>query len=119
MSDYPLGRPSCEACRGACCETILLPETLQVDPEWFEARGGRIVPGALEIACVCPKLDTWGACSIYDERPRLCREYDLGGVHCRSAIRRLRTPLQQNAIFNSGSELSTVPLGVGDPRSEG
>jgi len=119
MSDYPLGRPSCEACRGACCETILLPETLQVDLEWLEVRGGRFVPGALELAFVCPKLDTWGACSIYDDRPHLCREYAVGGVHCRAAIRRLRTPIQQGAIFNSERDPSIRPPGEEGPPPEG
>ena len=105
--------PSCVTCAGACCETMLLPATLQPDPEWAAARGLRRVQvlaywgaeEAIEVPCRCPKLDGYGLCSIYGYRPKLCVTYEVGGPACRSAITRRRTPEQMEVIFAAGEEL--------------
>lgn len=99
--------PDCMVCRGACCETILLPATLQLDEEWAEARGIRRFTvtrdfgglDCIEVPCACPKLSPMGACSIYDRRPTLCADFTVGGVACLSAIGRRRTPEKQREIL--------------------
>lgn len=95
----PLADTPCWRCHGACCESLLLPGSLQVEEEWAQARGIRRVTlqtysgpeEALEAPCPCPKLSPLGSCSIYETRPKLCQIYPVGGPACRSAIARRRS----------------------------
>ncbi len=83
----PKKTPSCDGCNGICCRHIaleieeptskrqydhiiwyLLHEGISVfvegDGKWY-----------LEFSTPCSALDARGRCTIYDERPRICREY--------------------------------------------
>lgn len=99
--------PDCMVCRGACCETLLLPGSLGLDEEWAAARGLKrfIANGyytsipAIEAPCPCPKLSPMGACSIYETRPQVCRAYPVGGPSCLGAITRRRTPEKAREIL--------------------
>lgn len=85
----------CASCLGACCfsheEIELLPEDIEqlrrvLSPEYFsvyEWGWGRFnlrrytLPGG-QIVNACPLLDTDGHCTIYADRPRICRDYHSG-----------------------------------------
>lgn len=98
----------CARCQGACCESILIDaRNALVDPEWAKVRGIGLVtlPGgarALEIEAPCPQLKG-GACSIYDTRPEVCRNYEVMALPCRFAVSR-RRPLVFGPAYVFGEE---------------
>ncbi len=82
--------PACVVCRGACCESITLDlrsENADVQ-RWLDLHGQRVV-GGLNLACACSALRE-GRCTIYDDRPRVCRDYAVGSAACLAAIARRR-----------------------------
>lgn len=102
--------PSCEACRGACCEDLVFPEKgLTIDAQKFlGVRGKRValqvvqgytVSHGYSIPCKCPELTDGGRCGIYFKRPAVCAAYAVGGPACLATIARLRTPEEQKRIF--------------------
>lgn len=102
----------CEACRGACCEEVLIPRVMFAAPNddvrrWFELRGS-IVPhellegielpeAGLRLEVPCGALED-GLCSIYEDRPDVCREFAPGGRHCLETVRRRRSPADYQLI---------------------
>jgi Fe-S-cluster containining protein len=86
----------CDRCMspGACCKRLSLSgvfsqpmslervEHLLVSPEWFPQTlgvfrpGGQTPDGRWEFWCTA--LDSSGRCSIYEDRPQLCRHYRPG-----------------------------------------
>jgi hypothetical protein len=95
--------PSCEGC-GACCREAF--HTLALSPRepfvkrhpalvvWREALDGRRQPELPRPAGRCPPLAGDGArepfrCSVYDERPKTCRDFARGGANCLEARRRV------------------------------
>jgi Fe-S-cluster containining protein len=95
----------CEACRGACCETMQLPFTLfkNLDSDavsWVLLHGRvRVVQQAVELETPCKELKE-GRCGIYGSptRPLMCSLYPAGGADCLSAVRRRRTAEQYEQI---------------------
>jgi Fe-S-cluster containining protein len=75
---------TCENCEACCCrlEVILITDTgvphqyIEVD-KWGGRKMARLEDGW------CSALDrNTMACSIYDKRPLICREFEMGGYEC-------------------------------------
>ncbi len=84
---------NCEQCRGACCETIIIPLSAHDDDtnRWALLHGRR-VGGQVALNCKCSALTEGGRCSIYADRPNMCRTYQEGAPYCLESVRALRTP---------------------------
>lgn len=86
----------CDLCRGACCETLVLPVELglmsQQDKRFFRLRGD-FEPGGLRVDAPCRQLTDEGRCGIYQSRPDACRTYEVGSPACRAAVRARRGDL--------------------------
>jgi Fe-S-cluster containining protein len=93
---------ACELCKGACCESILLPiDASPTTTEFYAARGevfmivGRTFA---ELPSRCPHLSQSGKCKTYDNRPVACSRFAVGSTMCVTAIQR-RRPDQADAIM--------------------
>lgn len=102
----------CDACRGACCEEVLLPRVMFLAPtddirRWFELRG-KLVPheliegielpeAGILLELQCTALED-GRCSIHEDRPDVCRDYAPGGRHCLETVARRRSPADYQLI---------------------
>jgi Fe-S-cluster containining protein len=105
-----LAAPPCEICRGACCESLLIPAFLIVDSEWAQARGlKRARASAWEVGLPCAKLSPLGGCSIYESRPMTCRNYQLGGYGCSWALERRRSRENREAVLAALNEQGISP----------
>lgn len=76
---------ACKLCRGACCESIKLP--LPADPDVAQWLGlhGRVSSATVALECKCRALVD-GKCSIYQDRPQVCRDYAPGSPACRETV---------------------------------
>ena len=95
----------CYKCRGACCETFSLPLTDLRPPgadarRWVMLHGQTIDDGVLrvEFECACTVLSENGSCSIYSDRPQVCRDMTVGGDECLHLVRTRRSPSQYAVI---------------------
>lgn len=81
--------PACDACKGACCETLVLrlPEDGEVRV-WLQLRG-RAESNQIRLDAPCSALDH-GKCSIYTCRPEPCRVFEVGSPQCVASIRAQR-----------------------------
>ncbi len=75
---------NCAQCQACCCrlEVLLISETGV--PEHFvdvNAWGGRVMSRADDGWCVALDRDTF-RCTIYRNRPLICREFKMGGDEC-------------------------------------
>jgi len=74
---------ACETCGGACCSHIaLLFSDMTEDRKTWLAAHGVIIDGN---EAVFPMPCRWlrdGRCSIYDARPNICRDFQVGGPFC-------------------------------------
>lgn len=98
--------PACDLCRGACCETLVLPlprSATKGERKWLELRGRReeiAKSDVVRVPCRCLVLSsTTGRCMIYDDRPQPCRDFPVGGEQCRAAVASLR-PESKQAILS-------------------
>lgn len=93
----------CDLCRGACCETLVLPATIAgyFDREWLFARGEELEDHRVVLPARCPHLTPEGRCDIYVVRPMACNAYLVGGMYCRSAVRRRRSPEKATEILEA------------------
>ena len=82
----------CDVCKGACCETLVLPVELGLmsnqDRRFFRLRGD-FEPGGLRVDAACRQLVD-GRCGVYETRPEACRTYEVGSSACRAAVRARR-----------------------------
>lgn len=75
---------SCSSCQACCCrlEVMLItetgvPERFIEEDEWGGLTMARLDDGW------CAALDrTSMSCSIYEKRPLICREFEMGGYEC-------------------------------------
>lgn len=83
----------CADCKGACCRQVVIrigkpsPDELA----WLETRG-EVVGESWRIRSECKYLAEDGRCSIYEDRPQVCRDFRLDSPECKrsqEAIRRL------------------------------
>lgn len=91
-------KTSCEICRGACCESIVVNLPATDEGAWLGLHGESIGGQRVEIAAPCRKLTACGSCSIHASRPDHCRAYVVGGADCRETVRR-RRPADAAEIF--------------------
>ncbi len=77
---------SCANCRACCCrlEVMLITDT-GVPPQFIaEDQWGARTMSRLDDGW-CSALDRSSmACSIYDKRPLICRDFEMGKHECRS-----------------------------------
>ena len=92
----------CQTC-GACCreayhsvEVRRRDPAIKARPEMIVDRGSYLEVrrngdrcAALEGGCVEHGTTTRYRCTIYDDRPRTCRDFTLGSAHCLTARRRV------------------------------
>ncbi len=86
-------KPNCAECRGACCETILVPvKTASPDTKrWIIMHMGVMIqPGLYEFPLPCTALRADGTCMVYETRPKPCKDYPVGGPDCLATIERRR-----------------------------
>ena len=75
----------CSTCEAVCCRltVVLMPEDHV--PEWLVARdehGLETLAKGEDGWCAALDLNTF-RCTIYDERPSICRKYAMGSPSCR------------------------------------
>ena len=100
---------NCAECRGACCETIVIPLSAHDDTDrWLVLHGQRVGVQGVQVAlnCRCTALTEDGQCSIYADRPELCRGYPAGGADCLETVRTSRTPEEYARIRGDGDPLT-------------
>ena len=78
----------------------ILPDSDKV--RWFILHGTPTPDSHVRLNCACTALTNEGRCSIYDDRPQMCRDYERGGAWCLEAIRRRRTPQESAEIRKAG-----------------
>ena len=83
----------CETCKACCCrlEVILMGE--DAPPERFvetDRWGGQVMARLDDGFCAALDRST-RRCTIYAQRPGVCRDFDMGGDDCR--FERGRIPL--------------------------
>lgn len=83
---------ACALCKGACCESFVLP--LPADKnisKWLSLHGTPEGPmwRSVRFECACRLLKS-GKCTAYNDRPEPCKEYKVGGEGCRQTIRTRR-----------------------------
>ena len=92
---------ACELCKGACCESILIPiDASPATTEFYEARGSVFELHGYqyaELPARCPYLSNLGKCMTYAQRPVACSRFEVGSIMCVTAIER-RRPDQADAI---------------------
>ena len=86
----------CETCAACCREAYDLVElgrrepVVRLHPELVIEAGGRLGLPRRGLGCVALVRDEAGfRCTIYEDRPRTCREFERGGRHCLEARQRL------------------------------
>ena len=93
---------ACDLCKGACCESILIPiDASPMTTEFYEARGSVLeIVGQIfaELPARCPYLSNLGKCMTYGKRPVACSRFAVGSTMCVTAIKR-RRPTQADAIL--------------------
>lgn len=75
---------SCERCRAVCCRLQVLligdsavPPSMEAQSDW----GGAVM--RREADGWCTALDRRSMrCTIYAQRPQVCRDYEMGGSEC-------------------------------------
>lgn len=86
----------CAACAACCREAYHVLEVSRRDP--FARRHGHLLtmqdarltlprPGG-NCPCLKGKAGAW-SCALYEERPRTCRDFAVGGPNCLEARRRV------------------------------
>lgn len=80
---------ACIICEGACCNAIVLDLDRVLSPDalkWARHHGEITAHGVrLEVKCL-KKKD--GRCSIYSNRPNVCKTFPVGNPMCLDSIAR-------------------------------
>lgn len=86
VTSLPAEKVTCSSCEAKCCrlEVMLITDT-GVPDKYIELDSwGGMVMSRLEDGW-CAALDRSSMlCSIYDNRPLICREFEMGGYDCLS-----------------------------------
>lgn len=75
----------CSSCEAVCCRLTVVLLSEDHVPEWMTARDEHgMETMAKNEDGWCVALDrTTHRCTIYDQRPGICRKYAMGGPSCR------------------------------------
>ncbi len=81
----PSSRPHCDTCSAVCCRlTVLLgPEDRIPSHLTAELSGGQPVMARDEQGWCVALNHAQMSCSIYEDRPTICRRFTMGGPYCR------------------------------------
>lgn len=80
----------CDVCKGACCESFIAPvRYADEDAQRWLSYHGEVVSQGIMLDCKCSKLKH-GRCTIYDSRPKVCRDFQPGSPNCIAAVLRRR-----------------------------
>lgn len=98
---------NCLECRGACCESILIPRfpgdgfIVAENNRWLELHG---TPSGTNVSLEarCTALGDDGLCTIYEDRPLPCVVYPPGEEACLATIRERRTRQDYERIRDAG-----------------
>jgi uncharacterized protein len=75
---------TCTSCRACCCrlEVMLMSED-DIPPGLVETDrwGGRVMQRLADGWCAALDRETM-LCGIYEQRPTICRDYEVGGTDC-------------------------------------
>ena len=77
--------PSCDRCDAVCCRlTVVLMAEDDVPPRFtaFNAHGVEVMARDEDGWCVAIDQGRM-CCSIYQQRPAICRKFEMGGRYCR------------------------------------
>lgn len=99
MSDI---HPACAICKGACCETLLMPMNpgaISPDTRKYLKMRGVLTRVGLRVDVPCKSLSPSGTCSVYSTRPDICRVYAVGGIACRESVLSRRDPKTAEQVF--------------------
>lgn len=85
---------ACEICKGACCESIVfkVPET--DEGRWLGMHATPTTGGKHEINVKCNAL-CGGKCSVWNSRPAVCVNFEVGGDACIDTLMRRRPNWQE------------------------
>lgn len=77
---------SCTHCEAVCCRlTVVLAADDVVAPELITHNADGVAVMARAADGWCSALDrTRMCCSIYEQRPSVCRKFAMGGPYCRA-----------------------------------
>lgn len=76
------------------------PGLIDTDTRKYLKMRGTIVKVGLRVKVPCSKLGADGDCTIYANRPNVCREYLVGGAACRESVVNGRTHDQARKIIS-------------------
>ncbi|WP_035853818.1 YkgJ family cysteine cluster protein [Deefgea rivuli] len=83
---------SCSSCKACCCqlEVMLIAGDDDVPAEFIEidAWGGEIMHRLADGWCAALNRSTM-LCTIYEQRPWICREYEAGDSDCMEQRKRI------------------------------
>ncbi|WP_141737139.1 YkgJ family cysteine cluster protein [Marinobacter sp. X15-166B] len=80
----PEASVTCASCEACCCRLEVMLITDTGVPERFietDQWGGRTMARSDDGWCAALDRNTM-ACSIYEQRPLICREFEMGGYEC-------------------------------------
>ncbi len=103
----------CAVCKGACCEEFAIPNVpVSTDEDRWLRHHATIRGRWLFFDAACKQLVD-GRCSIYRDRPLLCKRYPPGGDDCLNVVLRRRTP-EEYACIRGGND----PVRIHPPSKE-
>ena len=77
---------ACQLCRGACCEYVVVKRDESNDDKWdWLCYHGEVTGNVVKIPTPCSKFRD-GGCSIYPDRPKMCRDFRVGCSLCVQAV---------------------------------
>ncbi len=80
--------PACKICGGACCKFFAIwKSSFKPDVAHWLSLHGTDEGKAVIFPVACSKLED-GKCSIYEDRPQMCRDGQVGATFCLDSIKR-------------------------------
>ena len=99
---------NCAICKGACCESFQLKfgreQLVNTDPDFIRFLSMRPIPDdgfAIRFEIACENLTPEGLCKIYDDRPQMCRDFEIGSERCESVVAYRRGKVGYDNIKNT------------------
>jgi len=84
VRNLPVEDVTCATCKANCCRLEVLIITDTGVPERYiqqDKWGGMVMARLDDGWCAALDRDTM-LCTIYDKRPLICREFEMGGLEC-------------------------------------